>query len=172
MGSSTFRFDRTFQLGGQHCQVLGDAPKQLFLLRICCTLADQPTIDRILLQLFESRLHVQHYSLLSCLYHANSSAPCRRELHIGAAFVFPQPAPLDRARKGGAVLRRQAALGQKGRIDLLDMDAAVLDGLDRVGGLDQPACGGFRIGEGRGAINFVIRSSCERSGYARRNWRL
>ena len=86
--------------------------------------------------------------------------------------MFPQPATLDRARKGGAVLRRQAALGQEGRIDLLDMDAAVLDGLDRVGDLDQPACGGFRIGEGRGAINFVIRSSCERSGYARRNWRL
>jgi len=62
--------------------------------------------------------------------------------------VLPQPAALDRQLQAGAVLGRRAPLPVQERlVDLLDVDAAVLDGLNRLGDLknfeggDRPKAG-------------------------------
>jgi hypothetical protein len=47
------------------------------------------------------------------------------------------------------------SLNRNGPLIFLDMDAAVLYGLARVGDLDQPACGGIGISEGAGFDEFV-----------------
>jgi hypothetical protein len=60
----------------------------------------------------------------------------------------PEPALGDRQLEPGAIFGRAAALLEQERpVDLLDVDAAVLDGLDGVGDLQQLARGGFRISE-------------------------
>src|SRR6201987_5551982 len=68
------------------------------------------------------------------------------ELHVGPALVQPEPAVGDGAIKAGLVFRRRALeLIQKGLIDLLDIDPAVLDRLECVGELKQFASGGLGI---------------------------
>jgi len=47
--------------------------------------------------------------------------------------VQRQPAQVDRAGEGGAVLLRRTARFEEGVVDPLDVDAAVLDRLDSVG---------------------------------------
>ena len=73
----------------------------------------------------------------------------RREFHIGAGPIQRQPAAIDRQIKVGLVLGRAGlVLIQKRRVDQLDVDTAVLNGLDRIGDLDQLAGGLLRIGVG------------------------
>ena len=61
-----------------------------------------------------------------------------RELHISAAVVHPQPTALDRQLQAGAVFGRRCVLPkQKWRVDLLDMDPAVLHSLRGVGDLQE-----------------------------------
>jgi hypothetical protein len=72
------------------------------------------------------------------------------EFDVGPGFVSPQPALRDRALDAGAVFGRTAAGGEKGAIDPLNIDAAVLDGFRGVGDLDQLSDGGFRITERSG----------------------
>jgi len=69
-----------------------------------------------------------------------------------------EPALLDRAQKAGLVFRRRALeLEQKRPVDLLDIDPAVLDGLERVGELKQLARGSFRIGKRKRSVaNFIV----------------
>jgi hypothetical protein len=56
--------------------------------------------------------------------------------------VHYQPAALNRQRQTGAVFSRLSAmLVQERPVDLLDVNAALLDGLDAVGDLDQLAGG-------------------------------
>jgi len=56
----------------------------------------------------------------------------------------------------GLVLgRRGLQLEQHRPVDLLDVDTAVLDGLDGVGEFDDLACGEFRIGVGTRLDEFV-----------------
>jgi hypothetical protein len=50
----------------------------------------------------------------------------RDELHTGAALVSPQPAESDGALDAGAKLFAAAASREEGRIDALDVGAAVL----------------------------------------------
>jgi hypothetical protein len=59
----------------------------------------------------------------------------------------PKSYLLDRRRKGGAVLVRRAARFEEGAVDPLDVNAAVLHRLDRVGDLDQLAGGGVGVNE-------------------------
>jgi hypothetical protein len=59
--------------------------------------------------------------------------------------MFPQPALGDRQLERSAVFGRAGSGPQERQIDLLDVDPAVLDRLDRVGYLQQLAGGGFRI---------------------------
>jgi hypothetical protein len=55
----------------------------------------------------------------------------RRQLHVSAALVLRQPAALDREFEPGAEPASTALqLEQEGRVDPLDIDVAVLDGLD------------------------------------------
>src|ERR1700681_4324440 len=70
------------------------------------------------------------------------------KLHIGPGFVHPQPAAGDGELDAGAIFGRTATfLKQKRPVDLLNVDPAVLDRLDRVGDLKQLARGFFRVGE-------------------------
>jgi hypothetical protein len=63
--------------------------------------------------------------------------------------VEPQPSAFDRELEACTVFRRRAAqVVQEWPVDLLDVDAAILHGLDGAGDLHQLAGGGFRIGEG------------------------
>jgi hypothetical protein len=80
------------------------------------------------------------------------------ELYEGSALVQLEPAVLDRAIKPGLVFRRRALeLEQKRPVDLLDIDPAVLDGLERVGELKQLARGSFRIGKRKRSVaNFIV----------------
>jgi hypothetical protein len=71
----------------------------------------------------------------------------RRELHIGSGLVQQQPAQRDRSRKCGSVLLRCAAFFEKGNVDQLDIDAAILYRLARVGDLHQLAGGSVRVDE-------------------------
>jgi hypothetical protein len=82
--------------------------------------------------------------------------PGRGERHIGAALVHPKPTALDRELEACAVFRRAALeLGQERPIDLLDVDAAVLYPLSRIGDLQKFARGSFGIGKGAGATYFM-----------------
>ena len=49
---------------------------------------------------------------------------------------------------------RALELEQKRPVDLLDIDPAVLDGLECVGQLEELAGGDFRVGEGTGSDEF------------------
>jgi hypothetical protein len=52
---------------------------------------------------------------------------------------------------------RALELEQKRPVDLLDIDPAVLDGLERVGELKQLARGSFRIGKRKRSVaNFIV----------------
>jgi hypothetical protein len=63
--------------------------------------------------------------------------------------VLPQPAAFDREVETSFVLGGAAAqFVQERLVDQLDMDAAVLHGLDGIGDLHQLPRGSFRIGEG------------------------
>jgi hypothetical protein len=89
------------------------------------------------------------------------------QLHIGAAVVKRQPAPVGGigeagAELAGAALQRE----QERRIDLLDVDAAVLDRLDAGGELDELACGGFGIGIAAGFGLLHASASLSRSARA------
>src|SRR6201987_5811788 len=71
------------------------------------------------------------------------------EPDVGPALVQPEPAVGDGEIEAGLVFRRCALeLIQERPIDLLDIDPAVLDWLERVGELDQLARGGLGVGEG------------------------
>jgi hypothetical protein len=62
--------------------------------------------------------------------------------------VQHQPALLDRAIEAGLLFSGRALeLEQKWPVDLLDIDPAVLDRLERVGELNQLARGGLGNGE-------------------------
>jgi hypothetical protein len=63
--------------------------------------------------------------------------------------VHLEPAAVDREFEARAVLGRAAAIAEKKwLVDLLDVDAA-LHWLDRVGDLEDPPRGFFRVGCGR-----------------------
>ena len=80
----------------------------------------------------------------------------RRELHIGPGLVQPQPAQLDCECERGAELVWRAAFLEEGAVDPLDVNAAVLDRLDRVGDLDQLAGGVVRSARWwLGSMNFA-----------------
>jgi hypothetical protein len=77
------------------------------------------------------------------------------ELHKGAALMHHELAALDCEPQAGAILgRRGALLVEKRRVDLLDMDTAILHRLDRAGDLDQFAGGFFRVGVDTGFGEF------------------
>jgi hypothetical protein len=66
-----------------------------------------------------------------------------------------QLAATDRELQRGAVFRwRSLHLEQHRTVEQLDMDAAVLDGFDRIGEFDQLARGGFRVGVGASGGEF------------------
>ncbi len=65
------------------------------------------------------------------------------------------PLSCSSSQEAGPVLRGRAfELEQEWPVDLLDIDSAVLDGLERVGELEQFAGGDFRVGEGTGRDKF------------------
>jgi hypothetical protein len=66
------------------------------------------------------------------------------ELHVGPGLVLPQPALQDRIVEPGTILRWRAAFAQERFVDLLDVDATVLDGLDGTGDLQEAAGGRSR----------------------------
>jgi hypothetical protein len=66
-------------------------------------------------------------------------------LYVGAAFVHPQPTPINGQLHPGAVLPRRAALlVQERLVDLLNVDAAVLYGVDSLGDFNDLAGGLFQ----------------------------
>jgi hypothetical protein len=68
------------------------------------------------------------------------------EFHVGAALVQPEPAPGNRQIEAGHVFGRRAlVLIQERAVDPLDVDAAVLHSLGRVGDLQQLAGSSFRV---------------------------
>jgi hypothetical protein len=68
------------------------------------------------------------------------------EAYKSTAFMHHEPALFDRAIEPGLVLRGRAPqFTQEWPVDLLDQDAAVEVGLDRVGELDDFAGGDVRI---------------------------
>jgi hypothetical protein len=73
----------------------------------------------------------------------------------------PQPTQRNRACERGAELIWRAALFEEGIVDALDVNAAILDRLDGVSDLHQPA----RSGVG---ISAAQRRRDQRSGSARR----
>ena len=84
-----------------------------------------------------------------------------READIGSAFVQHQPTLGHRAIETSLVFRRRALeLIEEGRVDLLDIDPAILDRLECVGELDQLARSGFGIGEG--AVGNVLHAASDR----------
>ena len=57
----------------------------------------------------------------------------RRELHVGSGVMQFQPTPCDGEIQAGAVFRRRALVDeQKGAVELLDIDAAFLNGFEGV----------------------------------------
>ena len=74
---------------------------------------------------------------------------CLQKPHIGPALVQLEPAALDCVLDPGPELGPAGVERvQERRVDLLDMDAAVLDRLNAAGDLDQLARCGFGVGEG------------------------
>ena len=71
----------------------------------------------------------------------------RLKRHIGSGLVQPQPAQRDRSCERGAVLVRRAALLEERAVDQLDVDAAILYRLARVGDLHELAGGGVGVSE-------------------------
>jgi hypothetical protein len=69
--------------------------------------------------------------------------------------MMPEPASGDGEVKTGPVFVRAPAGLQERTVDKFDVDAAVLDGLDRIRDLDQFARGSFGISEGRLAAYFI-----------------
>jgi hypothetical protein len=79
-------------------------------------------------------------------YQANRSAAVRKY-----ALVHLEPTILNRTFHAGTVLGWRAfELIKERRVDLLDMNATVLNGLDAVGNLDDLARGCIGIGVGAG----------------------
>ncbi|MGY8677116.1 hypothetical protein Q2941_04790 [Bradyrhizobium sp. UFLA05-153] len=67
-----------------------------------------------------------------------------------------EPAALDRVFDAGAELRPAGLQRvEERRVDLLDMDAAVLDGFDAGGELDQLAGAVSGLAKGRSAVSFM-----------------
>ncbi|VIO69568.1 hypothetical protein CI1B_27740 [Bradyrhizobium ivorense] len=67
-----------------------------------------------------------------------------------------EPAAIERELEASAVLcRRAAMLKKEWALDAFDVDAAVLDGANRVGSLHQLAGGSFRLGKGAGATIII-----------------
>jgi hypothetical protein len=69
--------------------------------------------------------------------------------------VQPQPAERDGALDPGAEVFAAATGSKEWRVDALDVDAAILRGLDAVRDLDQLARGEIRVGEGLRSPNFM-----------------
>lgn len=79
---------------------------------------------------------------------------------IGLALVQLKPAALDHYLDARAELRATATvLVHERRVDFLDVDAAVLDGLDACGDLHELAGGGFRSAQRRSAAYFIADKS-------------
>ena len=75
-----------------------------------------------------------------------------------STLVQPEPAAFDRVLDAGAELLA-AGFGrgrvEERRVDLLNVDAAVLHSLDADGEFDQLTGCGFRLGKGRSAVSFM-----------------
>jgi hypothetical protein len=69
--------------------------------------------------------------------------------------VPPEPALRDGTRDACTEIVAAATSREKGRVDALDVDAAVLHRLDAVGDLDQPARGDAGVVEGAFSRNFI-----------------
>ncbi|MGY8664185.1 hypothetical protein Q3C01_17725 [Bradyrhizobium sp. UFLA05-109] len=67
-----------------------------------------------------------------------------------------EPAALDRKLDAGADLRAAGLQGvEERRVDLLDTDAAVLDGFDASGKLDELPAAASGLANGRLAVSFI-----------------
>ena len=79
------------------------------------------------------------------------------QLHISAALMQPKPAAIDREIEASAVFGRAAAMFEQERpVDLLDVDAAILNWLDGSGDLQQLARSGVGVSESDfGSTNFM-----------------
>ena len=101
-------------------------------------------------------------TLLSPLEAPKPSSVGRRPRHIFGlvgpfGLVQYQPTLGDRIIQAGLVLRRRALqLEQVWPVDLLDIDAALLDRLERIGELQQLAGGDFGISEWAGLDEFHV----------------
>jgi hypothetical protein len=84
------------------------------------------------------------------------------ELHKGPGIVLPEPTPGDRYVEASTIFCRAAAGGQKRRVDLLDVNAPVLDGFDGIGDLNELAGGFVGIGVGAFGSEFHSCGSFER----------
>ena len=70
-----------------------------------------------------------------------------------------QPALGDRVIEAGLIFRRRPLqLVEKGRVDLLDIDPAILDRLESVGEFEQLACRGLGSAKGLFSTNFIAAS--------------
>jgi hypothetical protein len=69
------------------------------------------------------------------------------EFHIDPGLMFPKPTFGNRRIKTGTLFGRATTDSQERQVDQLNMDAAILYGLSRIGDLDQFARRGFRVGE-------------------------
>ena len=101
-------------------------------------------------QFFGHFLEILHLAKIPFADSISRLAAIRRTaLHrqVCSGFVQPQPAQRDRARERGAVLVRRPALLEERAVDQLNVDAAILYRLARVGDLYQLAGGGVRVGE-------------------------
>src|SRR6266436_8168511 len=69
------------------------------------------------------------------------------EPHEGPGLMQPEPAVGDGEIEARLVLGGAAAFPEEGQVDLLDVDTAVLNRLDRACDLQEPACGFLGVGE-------------------------
>src|ERR1700687_2711094 len=124
----------------QRCQRLSLRPRQFCARRplITCALS---TVD------FRNAKRWQIERSMRVAIRRTSLGTGWRELDIGPGLVPRQPAQRNRPRQRSAVLVRRAAVIEEGAIDQFDENASVLDGLGRVGDLDQLAGGGVGISE-------------------------
>ncbi len=82
------------------------------------------------------------------MLHGLRTSARQKQPHICAALVLFEPPLLDRVLDAGGELRAGGLeLVEKGRVDLLDMNAAVLDGFNALCEFDQFAGCGFWVGE-------------------------